>query len=215
MIEVKPVVDLGDVAPTAAQKADAKAKADAALKDLQSGKAWEDVAKTVSTDASTAPQAGDLGWVDSTSPTVDPDFLKAVFAAPVNTPTAVIEGADGTYRIGRVTEIAPESVDTAYQAKIVNDGVSLDKYRAVLAADVLHDKLQTKIVGDLTGPSLQRRVSEIYVSEEATEPGRGRDQGPAHPVLAQGRPERRGLRPGRRPVLGCRSHAGASRRGPG
>jgi hypothetical protein len=45
--------------------------------------------------------------------------------------------------------------------------VSLDKYRAVLAADVLHDKLQTKIVGDLTGPSLQRRVSEIYVGEEA------------------------------------------------
>ena len=46
LIEVKPVVDLANVAPTATQKADAKAKADAALKDLQSGKAWEDVAKT-------------------------------------------------------------------------------------------------------------------------------------------------------------------------
>ena len=32
---------------------------------------------------------------------------------------------------------------------------------------MLHDKLQTKIVGDVTGPSLQRRVSEIYVGEEA------------------------------------------------
>jgi len=167
VIEVKPVVDLANVAPTAAQTADAKAKADAALRDLQSGKSWEDVAKTVSTDASTAPQAGDLGWVVSTGATVDPDYLKALFAVDVNTPTAVIEGADGTYRIGRVTEIAPESVDTAYQAKIVDAGVSLDKYRAVLAADVLHDKLQTKIVGDLTGPSPQRRVSEIYVSEEA------------------------------------------------
>ena len=105
------------------QKADAKAKADAALKDLQSGKAWEDVAKTVSTDASTAPQAGDLGWIEGTGGSADPDFLKALFAADVNAPTAVVEGADGTYRIGRVTEIAPESVDTAYQAKIVNDGV--------------------------------------------------------------------------------------------
>ncbi len=167
LIEVKPVVDLAAVAPTATQKAEAKAKADAALKDLQSGKSWDDVAKTVSTDASTAPQAGDLGWIEGTGASADPEFLKALFAADVNTPTAVIEGADGTYRIGRVTEIAPESVDTAYQAKIVNDGVSLDKYRAVLAADVLHDKLQTKIVGDVTGPSVQRRVSEIYVSEEA------------------------------------------------
>ena len=166
-IEVKPVVDLAAVAPTAAQKAAAKAKADAALKDLQSGKSWDDVAKTVSTDASTAPQSGDLGWVDSTSDGVDADLLKAMFAAEVNSPTAVVEGADGTYRIGRVSEIAPESVDTAYQAKIVNDGLTLDRYRTVLAADVLHDKLQAKIVGDVTGPSLQRKVSEIYEAEEA------------------------------------------------
>ena len=30
------------------------------------------------------------------------------------TPTAVVEGADGIYRIGRVTEIAPETVDADY-----------------------------------------------------------------------------------------------------
>ena len=167
IIEVKPVVDLANVAPTAAQKAAAKAKADAALKDLQSGKSWEDVAKTVSTDSATASQAGDLGWIEGTGDSADPEFLKTLFAAEVNTPTAVVEGEDGTFRIGRVTEIAPESVDTAYQAKIVNNGVSLDLYKKALEADVLHDKLQAKIVGDITGPSLQRRVSEIYVGEEA------------------------------------------------
>ncbi|MFL5674776.1 MAG: peptidylprolyl isomerase [Chloroflexota bacterium] len=166
-IEVKPTVDLANVAPTATQKADAKAKADAALKDLQSGKSWEDVAKTVSTDSATAAQAGDLGWIQADGTSSDPDFLKALFAAPVNTPTAVVEGVDGTYRIGRVTEITAESVDTAYQAKIVNDGVKLDTYKAVLTADVLHDKLQSKIVGDVTGPAPQRRVSEIYASEPA------------------------------------------------
>ena len=63
MIEVAPVTDAGAVEPTAAQKAAAKAKAEAALKDIQGGKAWEDVAKTVSTDTATAPQAGDLGWL--------------------------------------------------------------------------------------------------------------------------------------------------------
>ena len=102
MIEVKPAIDLGAVAPTAAQKADAKAKAEAALKDLQGGKAWDDVAKTVSTDTSTAPQAGDLGWLTADDSQSDEAFLKAVFATAANTPTAVIEGADGIFRIGRV-----------------------------------------------------------------------------------------------------------------
>src|SRR6478672_5457016 len=65
VIEVAPTTDTGAIGPTDAQKADAKAKAEQALKDIQGGKAWEDVAKTVSTDASTAPQGGDLGWVQA------------------------------------------------------------------------------------------------------------------------------------------------------
>ena len=65
VIAVAPATDLGAIGPTDAQKADAKAKAEAALKDIQGGKAWEDVAKTVSTDAATAPQAGDLGWIEA------------------------------------------------------------------------------------------------------------------------------------------------------
>jgi PPIC-type PPIASE domain. len=171
VIEVKPVTDLGAVAPTATQTADAKAKAEAALKDIGGGKAWEDVAKTVSTDASSAPQAGDLGWLQADDTRADEAFLKALFSAAANAPTAVIEGSDGVFRIGRVTEIAASAVDTAYQAKIQNDGVSLDRYRDVIAADVLHEKLQAKIVADVTGAGPQRRVSEIYVKEAATTPG--------------------------------------------
>jgi len=173
VIEIKPVTDLGAVAPTATQTADARAKADAALRDISGGKAWEDVAKTVSTDASSAPQAGDLGWLQADDTRADEAFLKAVFAVAANTPTAVIEGGDGVFRIGRVTEIAASSVDTAYQAKIQNDGVSLERYRDVIAADVIHEKLQAKIVADVTGPGAQRRVSEIRVSEAA--PGLGPD----------------------------------------
>jgi parvulin-like peptidyl-prolyl isomerase len=170
VIEVKPAVDLGAVRPTAAQVAAAKTTAEAAVKDIAGGKSWDDVAKTVSTDASTAAQAGDLGWIQADDKQADEAFLKAVFAAQVNTSTAVIEGADGIFRIGRVTEVAPESVDSAYQAKIVNGGISLDKYRAVLAGDVLHDKLQSKIVADFTGPAPQRHVSEIYINQPETPP---------------------------------------------
>jgi len=171
LIEVKPETDPGAVGPTAAQTAAAKAKADGALKDIAGGKTWEEVAKVVSTDASSAPQAGDLGWLAADDTTTDEAFLKAVFAAALNAPTAVTEGGDGIFRIGRVTEIAPSSVDTAYQAKIQNDGVNLDRYREVIAADVIHEKLQAKIVADVTGPGPQRRVSEIYAAEAAANLG--------------------------------------------
>jgi parvulin-like peptidyl-prolyl isomerase len=171
VIEVEPATDLGAVAPTAAQKADAKAKADAALKDIQGGKSWEDVAKTVSTDSATAPQAGDLGWLTADDNQTEEALLKGFFAAPVNTPTAVIEGSDGVYRIGRVTEIVATAVDDAYQAKIQNDEIDLERYRAVVAGDVIHEKLQAKIVADVTAPGPQRKVSEIYVGVPAPDLG--------------------------------------------
>ena len=166
-IEVAPVTDPGAIGPTAAQKADAKTKAEAALKSLQDGKSWDEVARTVSTDASTAPQAGDLGWLQADDPRGEEALLKAVFAAPVNTPTGVVEGIDGVFRIGRATEIAASSVDAAYQAKIQNDGVDLEHYREVVAADVIHEKLQGKIVAGVTGPGPQRDISEIYIREAA------------------------------------------------
>lgn len=173
VIEVKPVSDLGAISPTDAQKAAAKTKAEAALKDLASGKSWEDIAKTVSTDASSAPQSGDLGWLIADDTQVDEPFLNAIFAADVNASTAVIEGTDGTYRIGRVTEIAAESVDTAYQAKLSNDNIDLGRYRTVVQGDVIHQKLQDKLVAAVTGPAPQRRVAEIYI--KAADPSLGTD----------------------------------------
>ena len=104
---------------------------------------------------------------------VDEAFLKALFAAPANTPTDVVEGSDGIFRIGRSTEISAASVDSAYQAKIQNDGVAIDHYRTVVAADVLHKKLQDKIVASLVGPGPQRRVSEIYIKEATPPPAAG------------------------------------------
>jgi len=171
MIEVKPATDLGAVAPTAAQKLAAKAKADAALKDLQAGNSWEDVAKTVSTDTATAPQAGDLGWLAVDDNQTEEAFLKAAFAVAVNTPTPVVESSDGIYRIGRATEVLATAVDDAYQAKIENAKIDLGRYRAVVSADVIHEKLQAKIVADVTGPGPQRKVSEIFISAPPAELG--------------------------------------------
>ena len=170
VIEVAPATDTGATAPTEAQKAAAKAKADAALADLKAGKAWEDVAKVVSTDTATAPQAGDLGWIQKDDAGSDEAFITAVFAAAANTPTAVVEGADGTYRIGRASEIVAEAVDGAYQAKIQNAGIDLTKYRDVVAGDVIHQKLEDKIVADASKAGPQRQVSEIYIAETSPTP---------------------------------------------
>ncbi len=165
------MTDLGATTPTAAQKAAAKAIAETAVKDINAGKTWEDVAKTVSTDASTAPQAGDLGWLTADDSLADESFLKALFAVEVDTPTEVIEGSDGIYRVGRVTEVAPESFDNAYEAKFQNQGITLEQYRAVIAGDVIHDALQDKIAAGLLGPAPQRRVAEVFIQEPQTTPG--------------------------------------------
>ena len=199
MIEVAPVTDAGAVEPTAAQKADAKAKAEAALKDIQGGKAWEDVAKTVSTDTATAPQAGDLGWLAADDSQTDEAFLTAVFAAPANTPTAVVEGADGIFRIGRATEIVPTAVDDAYQAKIQNDKIDLAQYRAV-ARGRRHPRQargQDRRRRDRPRPAAPGLGDLLQgAADPAT---RRRHQGPPHPLLAEGRSERRGER--RRPPI--------------
>jgi parvulin-like peptidyl-prolyl isomerase len=165
VIELAPEIDPGETEPTAAQKAAARSAAEAALAQLEDGTAWEDVASSVSTDTTTAPQAGEIGWLQEDETQVDEPFLKAIYAAELNTPTEVIVGDDGIYRIGRVTEIAPEAVDDAYQAKLVNDGIDLEKYRAAVLADVIHEKLEDKIVAQVTGPGPQREVQEIYIAQ--------------------------------------------------
>ena len=48
------------------------------------------------------------------------DLATAVFALPENGITGVVKGADGTYRIGRVTQIVPQTVDPNYAQTIVN-----------------------------------------------------------------------------------------------
>jgi parvulin-like peptidyl-prolyl isomerase len=167
-IEVKPESTAGQ-APTSAQIAAARTTIEGALTDIEGGKSWEDVAKTVSTDAATAPQGGDLRWISKDDTQIDEPFLTALFAAETNTPTEVIEGEDGIFRIGRVTEIAPESVDGAYRDKIVNEGLDLAKYRAVVRGDVIRKKLEDKLVADASKPAPQRETSEIYLSKETVD----------------------------------------------
>jgi parvulin-like peptidyl-prolyl isomerase len=159
---VTPQIDSGKTVPTDAQKAAAKKIADQALTDITTGaKKWVDVAKAVSTDSSKA-TGGDIGWIDK-SATEDKAFLDAVFAAAQDKPTAVLVGADGTYRIGRVTEIAPAAVDPAWTTKLTDAGFTVDAYRKVIESEVVRQSLEDKVLADVTKSDKQRDVLEIAI----------------------------------------------------
>jgi parvulin-like peptidyl-prolyl isomerase len=161
MIEVQPNADAvtGDV--TSEQKRIALGDAQRALARLKAGESWEDVARTVSTSGN-APQAGDLGWLAKQSG-YDTAFMDAVFAVDQSATTDIIEGDDGTYRIGRYTESAAAEVDPNFQSDITDAGILLTDYRVAARGDVVRTKLSDKIVADLSAPSLQRHVLEIYL----------------------------------------------------
>jgi parvulin-like peptidyl-prolyl isomerase len=168
VIEVEPAVSDGELEPTQAQIAEARTKANDARADVEGGAKWEDVVSSVSTDVSTREQGGDLGWVQKDDGSLDEGLLKAAFELEPNGVTEVVEGEDGIFRIGRVTEIQEEKVDDLYQTKMQNEGVDLEQYREVVRGDVVRTKLEDKIVADVSKPGPQRKVSELFIPADTT-----------------------------------------------
>jgi parvulin-like peptidyl-prolyl isomerase len=166
VIELTPDVTDPATTPTAAQKKAARSAAEVALARLRAGQKWEDVAKVSSVGSAGA--EGDLGYVQDDASDQDPAFLAAIFALKVGDYTDVVEGADGSYRIGRITDIVPQTVDPGYREKIADGHISLDLYRRAIRADLLREALKDRIVADATTkPSEQRQVSEIVLTEDA------------------------------------------------
>ena len=166
MIEIEPEVDPDTGESTDAQKGAALIRAQQALGRLSRGESWEDVAKTAS-DSALAAQGGDLGFLTKESG-YDEAFMEAVFAAEINQPTDIVEGKDGTYRIGRYTEVDPEFVDPDFQAAIAEDGIALADYRIAVQGDVVRTKLSEKITADLSKAGPQRHVLQIRLPEPNT-----------------------------------------------
>ncbi len=171
MIAVQPTLATGESTPTDAEKAAARAKAVQAVADLKAGQDWATVSKAVSTDAS-KDQGGDLGFIDKNA-ALDQPFVDAVVAAARDTPTDVVEGADGTYRIGRVTEIIAPVVDATLEQQVRDEGISLDDFRAALRREVVRVKLGDAVLATFLAPGPQRQVQEIYMQEGSSESGPG------------------------------------------
>jgi parvulin-like peptidyl-prolyl isomerase len=163
VIEVAPAVSDGALESTPAQVAEARTKANKARADIDGGQKWEDVAKSVSTDVATRDQGGDLGWVGADDSSLDQDLIKAAYELDATGMTDVIEGEDGVFRIGRVSEIQDDKVDELFQTKMQNEGVDIAKYREAVRGDVVRTKLEDKIVADVSKPGPQRRVSTLFI----------------------------------------------------
>ena len=171
MIAVAPTLATGETVFTDAEKAAAKAKADQALADLKAGKDWATVAAAVSTDASKA-QGGELGYIDKNA-ALDGTFVDAMMAVAPNTPTDVVEGADGIYRIGKVTDVIAPSVDATLQEQVKDAGIDLGDFRAAIGRDELRSKLDDAVLAGFLASGPQRKVSEIWMQENASETGEG------------------------------------------
>jgi parvulin-like peptidyl-prolyl isomerase len=171
LIAVAPEVDTGKTEPTDAQKTAARRKIDEALAAIKGGKTFEEQAKAVSSDPSNT-SGGDLGWIDS-SAAEDPDWEAAVFKLEPNGMTDVILGEDGTFRIGRVTEIEPAQVDAAWDQKLAEAKISVAAYRAAIASEVTRTVLGDRIVADASAAGPQKQVQELYIKAPDEAPGDG------------------------------------------
>jgi parvulin-like peptidyl-prolyl isomerase len=136
-------------------------KAQVALAQIQSGQAWADVARQVSTDPS-GQNGGDFGTVTKDVVT-DADWADALFKLPLGGTTGIIRGSDGTYRIGQVSEITPGAEEPGLKTDLANVGPDQD-VRTLLRYEIASDKLKDKIISDaLAQTPEQARIAVIYV----------------------------------------------------
>ena len=169
MIAVQPTLAPGETVATAAEVAAAKSAAEQALNSLKAGADWATVAKAVSTDASKT-QGGDLGYIDKNAG-LDPAFVDALMAATKDVPTDVIAGADGTFRVGRVTDIVAPAVDATLEEQVKAAGIDYGAFQQALKLEVVRQKLSDAVTATLLAPGPQREVQEIYMQNGTSESG--------------------------------------------
>ena len=174
MITIVPETSEGATEPTQAQKDAARKKAEGLLADLEGGKTWEEVV-AASGDASAAETNGDLYFIEEGSTAPDTAFVEAIFALEAPGYTEVVEGADGAYRIGRMTEIYEEVVNPNYLQEAADAGVSEEAYRRAASSVVARDEIEAQILAEVVDkPSEQRRIAEISIeANNGTEPAAG------------------------------------------
>jgi parvulin-like peptidyl-prolyl isomerase len=162
IIEVKPEAGDGeDAAPSIAAQHTALEKAQDALAAIESGRDFADVAREFST-ADSAANGGDLGLISKVA-APDQAWAEEVFELDLNGTTPVIRGADGSYRIGKVTEIQAAGEQAGLRDELFN-AVPEPQLRDLLRYEVAADQLSDKITqAALTATPNQANLAIIYI----------------------------------------------------
>ena len=162
-IFVEPTMADEEEGPTLAERRAALERAEQALAALESGRPWAEVAAEFSTDPS-RDVGGEYGVV-SDAATVDAAWAEALFDLAEGETTDIIAGSDGTYRIGRVTEILPRQEERHFLDDLLAD-LSLERYRQFLGWEVAADRLRDQIVGEVvSGTPEQLRLAHVYIAD--------------------------------------------------
>ena len=165
LIEVKPEAAEGeDATPSIAEQRAALAKAEEALAALESGTDFADVAREFSS-ADSAANGGDLGLITKVA-APDEAWTNSVFELEANGTTPVIRGADGAYRIGRVTEIQATGEQAGRRDELFK-AVPEAQLRDLLRYEVSADQLGNKITdAALAATPEQANLAIIYIEGE-------------------------------------------------
>ena len=150
-------------ASTQADSDKALATAQGYLKEIQGGKAWDDVSTEADTAGlSTNSGGGDIGLSLKDSLNVDPDLASAIFAlAKSGDITPIMKGSDGSYRFATVTQIVPSWVDNDWKSTL-DSTAGADTYRDYAKNEVIKQEVQDQVEAKyITGPTVQRYVREI------------------------------------------------------
>jgi parvulin-like peptidyl-prolyl isomerase len=176
MIVIKPDAKNAD-APTYREREAARQKAEQALAALQGGATFAEVVDQFDTDQTDAP-GGELGVISSANP-LDDTFRERLFELEQNELTDVVRGADGAYRIGRVTEIRPAAEERGYLNDVL-EVVSRERLRQFLRWELIAERLRESVADEILGASTEQlRLSHIRIDTSEEEGDTG-DEGEVH-----------------------------------
>ena len=140
-------------------------RAEEALAALNSGTAFDEVAREYSTDA-TKLNGGDLGVVSELA--LEEEWSAELFELPLDGTTGIIRGVDGTFRIGRVTEIINSGEQAGLHADL-NTTVADTQLRDFLGKEIAVQRLKDKIVdAALAATPEQAEISILYIEGTAS-----------------------------------------------
>jgi parvulin-like peptidyl-prolyl isomerase len=164
-IIIRPAGQAQGLAPTPEGRQEAYTAGQGAIAALRAGAPFDQVLRQFGTDG--VEDGGDLGLVER-SDLDDPAWAGALFALPTGGITDLVSAADGSYRIGTVTEVVPETPDPSYLAD-VERAVGASANRRNVELEAIAAKLEESVVSEaLAGDVDQVHLAEILVEGDTS-----------------------------------------------